>query len=227
MAPKKQQPRLTLEELDQLTWGEISSMDIKELRIAVYSAQRAVNNRLKNLDRYTSGEGYAQKWLESSGGKISAKGKNVNQLRSELKRAKMFLNMKSSTVGGVRKIEADYTKRYEGYGSYAKSGPSMDEFWRAYGLLKNNDKALFNAYGSAAIQEALDKVLTDETSFRKKTGSQRSKYRAMAVKDKLSERDKGIIGTLSGNVEAEILRKRREVEDEIRKATNQHFVVKS
>lgn len=107
--PKKyKQPSL----VSGLSINDILNMDItdfnklgfKNLKLVVGRLVSAVNKRLRRFEK----KGIrtpATRALMKSGGVLSVKGKDTNQLRKEYARARNFLNMETSTQQGYKKVQ--------------------------------------------------------------------------------------------------------------------------
>lgn len=109
-----------------LSAKEVASMTEKEMRAAVRSFQKVVSARMSRL---TKGEYQSQaaRYMAERG-KISTKGKDLNQLRAEFKRAKTFLQAKTSTVTGVKQVMAEYTKGLQAAGVSVTKGQAAQIF---------------------------------------------------------------------------------------------------
>ena len=111
--PKKyKQPSL----VSGLSIDDILNMDIvdfnrlleKDLKLVVGRMVSAVNKRLRRFEKKGISTP-ATRALMKSGGVLSVKGKNANQLRKEYARARNFLNMETSTQKGYKKVQEKIT----------------------------------------------------------------------------------------------------------------------
>ena len=111
--PKKyKQPSL----VSGLSIDDILNMDIvdfnrlseKDLKLVVGRLVSAVNKRLRRFEKKGISTP-ATRALMKSGGVLSVKGKNANQLRKEYARARNFLNMETSTQKGYKKVQEKIT----------------------------------------------------------------------------------------------------------------------
>lgn len=125
----------TVGELLAIDVRDFNRLDESDLRKAVTQLASAANKRYRRFQ--ASGKDTpATRMLEQSGGALSAKGKDLNQLRAEFARAKQFLEAKTSTARGWAKVQEQTLQ------SLAKRGISvtkkdLDTFWRAYEDLKD------------------------------------------------------------------------------------------
>lgn len=119
-----------------LTAHEVSKMTEKEIRAAVRSFQKVVGARMSRLTKggYQS---QAARYMAERGG-ISTKGKDLNQLRAEFKQARTFLQSKTSTVTGVKKVMAEYAKGLQDAGISVTKGQAAQIF-QAIDRIKTSD----------------------------------------------------------------------------------------
>lgn len=83
--------------------SDIAKMSKAELSKITVVLGSAVNKRYKRLEQ--AGQTTpASSVLEKTGGKISTKGKSLNQIRREFKRAYNYMNDKTSTLSGYKKV---------------------------------------------------------------------------------------------------------------------------
>lgn len=75
------------------------------------------------------------------GGKITAKGKSLNQLRSEYSRARTFLKSKTGTVSGYKKTRQS-TRTALAQSGVSVSDEKMDEMLNVYEKLKDIDSSI-------------------------------------------------------------------------------------
>ena len=119
-----------------MTAKEVASMTEKEMRAAVRSMQKVVGARMSRLEKggYQS---QAARYMEERG-KISTKGKDLNQLRAEFKKARTFLQARTSTVTGVKKVMGEYAKGLQDAGISVTKGQAAQIF-QAIDKIKAND----------------------------------------------------------------------------------------
>lgn len=98
----------SIKHLTRLHAATINKMDESTLRAVVTRLSSAANKRIQRIeDKGITTP--ATREAERGGGRFSAKGKNLNQLRSEYKRVKSFLKSETSTLKGYK----DFAKRFE------------------------------------------------------------------------------------------------------------------
>lgn len=111
---------------------DFNKLNRQQLSKVVQQLSRTVNRRFETLERVTRKKSPAYKSLEKSGGKISIKGKTLNELRYEYVRAKNFLSLKTSTVKGFNKVNKELANRL---GFERLSQSQIDDLWEAYNKL--------------------------------------------------------------------------------------------
>lgn len=138
-------------------------MNEKELKKSVQELQKVVNKRYDTLKKYNSP---AYESLKESGGKIATKGKGLNQLRNEFKRARNFLQSKTSTVSGYFELQEKLYGKLE----FDKERDLTDEekkaFWKAYRKMNEENPAAINRYGSThLIEDTLSKYKSNDEDY--------------------------------------------------------------
>jgi len=115
---------------------EVASMTEKEMRAAVRSMQKVVGSRMSRLEK----GGYqsrAARYMNERG-KISTRGKDLNQLRAEFKQAKTFLQARTSTVTGVKRVMSEYAQGLQDAGISVTKGQAAQIF-QAIDQIKASD----------------------------------------------------------------------------------------
>jgi ribosomal protein S25 len=137
-----------VQKLEQMTRAELAH----EVSILVSAA----NKRIRRLEK----EGFtgdistpALSYTMRHGGMFSVKGKNETQLLNELKRAKGFINAKTSTVRGANKSIEEMNKMLSNY-EEVNTGKKVErqmtkeelaQYWRAVDRLRELQPSTFNA----------------------------------------------------------------------------------
>lgn len=144
---------MTLEQVMNLTWDQINKMNLKELKAATKVVGDVANKRLMRLEKNDYIAKQALESLTKSGGKITVGGKNINQLRGEINRARAFINMKTSRI---RDAKAVYKARdTQFFGTKAKNKEEL-----------KRRKAM-----SEKISELYDKFLEMDAAAKYKIGA--------------------------------------------------------
>lgn len=147
-----------------MTAQEVSKMTEKEMRAAVRSMQKVVGARMSRLEKgdYQS---QAARYMAERGG-ISTKGKDLNQLRAEFKQARNFLQARTSTVTGVKKVMAEYAKGLQDAGINVTKGQAATIF-QAIDRIKASDpkaagKGMKYALARAMSMDADDRMTAED-----------------------------------------------------------------
>lgn len=138
---------MNVEKLLNLDISDISKMTRKELAKNTSILGSAVNKRVKRFGNKNIAT-RATEGLKNSGGNISVKGKNINQLRHEFLRAKTFLQAKTSTHRGYVKTQKEIEKRLGG----AISPSESKLLWGAYNKISEIDGYFTKLFGSEQTQ---------------------------------------------------------------------------
>ena len=111
----------------------LMSMDRRTLAIAVRRLADTANKRLKSFEEKGI-ESPAYLGVMRRGGKFSTKGKDVNKLRSEFMRAKLFLEQKTATLRGYEKVKQDFFDRVEATTQQRMTldKEDLNKFWDVY-----------------------------------------------------------------------------------------------
>ena len=179
-----------------LSMQEINRMGRKELAKAVGVMRDAIHKRYERLSKtYMGVESPAYKKIMEMG-KISTKGKDVNALRNEFKKARSVLILKTSTVKGWEKTRE---KTYKRIGRFTDE-ESEKRFWKAYREIEKNEDsdALMQSYGSDQTQRYLKSVMNRTGSL---SETEKEKYKELfpgdtTDLDSLNETDTAVIRTL-------------------------------
>ena len=138
MAKHFEVDNMTVQEILELTPDKISKMNKRELSRAVRTVALAANKRINRLKKQakkapksSEDKGYILKksakhrvaldalnWVTkdaTQSGLFSVGDKSLNQLRSELKRARLFMSMKTSTISGGKEVRQGREERILGY----------------------------------------------------------------------------------------------------------------
>lgn len=127
---------------------DIVNMDIRTFEKLNESDMRKVVGRLvssvnKRVRRFEEAGIVtpATRALEKSGGLLSTKGKDLNQLRHEYARARNFLNMETSSQAGYRRVQKQTIKTLKERGVDV-SAEDIDEMWRIWDDLSELDPSI-------------------------------------------------------------------------------------
>lgn len=128
--------------------NDIVNMDIRTFEKLSESDMRKVVGRLvssvnKRMRRFEEAGIVtpATRALEKSGGLLSTKGKDLNQLRHEYARARNFLNMETSSQAGYKRVQKQTIKTLKERGVNV-SVEDIDEMWRIWDDLSELDPSI-------------------------------------------------------------------------------------
>lgn len=154
---------------------DINQLSRKELAPIVSRLAAAANKRIKRLEDKGMRTLAYQSVMES-GGKFSVKGKNLNELRAEYMRAKLFLESKTSTIKGAKEVEAKF-QQLTGY-TFDKN--QADDFWNVMHELQKADFDTVKLHYKEIASDIADMIFGKESSsFEELIGK---------AKDKLNEK---------------------------------------
>lgn len=125
-------------ELLNLSSGDVSGLTRSQLAQVVSRIASAANKRLRGLER-AGVESPSYKRISESGGKISTRGKNLNQLRSEFLRAKQFMEAKTSSVTGYKKVIANTAEKLREAGVTNANASNVEDLLKIYDRLTQLD----------------------------------------------------------------------------------------
>ena len=136
-----------------------------ELKQALLDVQGSVNRRYHRIQK-SGVHSPAVKGMEASGGEISVKGKTLNQLRHEYRRAQNFLSNKSSTIRGSKKIVQEEAERI-GLKYFSEwSDESKTKMYDTYNKITERipEEVLRQNYGGGTneVQKRLTEMMIDD-----------------------------------------------------------------
>lgn len=127
----------TILNMDIKTFNRLDKSDLQKIVGRLVSAG---NKRIRALEKANI-ETPATKYVKDTGGKFSTRGKSLNQLRSEYIRAKNFINAKTSSVSGWKKVKRETVKGLKGSGVNVNAN-NLDSVLMAYEKLKSIDPSV-------------------------------------------------------------------------------------
>lgn len=141
------------------TTRQLLSMTRSEMAKVVSKLASTANKRLKRIEKaglkeYSS----AYRYIQSSGGKFSVKGKSKEELILEYKRVKGYLSpeRRTSTLAGTRKVkEENEQKVADRLGVTFKNEKESKDFWRAYNKYADTHRSDVYNQGSNTIQRLI------------------------------------------------------------------------
>lgn len=125
---------LKIKDILNMSIDKFNKLTEKDLRKIVGRLVSAGNKRLRNFEKNEESSP-ATRYIEKSGGKFTTKGKNLNQLRAEYMRAKNFLESKTSTRAGWKKVKRETSKGLKGAGINLSEN-QFNDVWKTFEKLK-------------------------------------------------------------------------------------------
>lgn len=146
---------LSIDDIMNKDWNDLAKLNLADLKALTQRLVSASNKRLKRLESSNVGDySGALQGRKKSGGKFSTKGKNINELRSEFRKAKSFLKSKTSTITGTRKVINTMSKKITGSGldkiGGFRSERTYKRFWNLYHQLEQTQSGLIGIVGGSA-----------------------------------------------------------------------------
>ena len=161
---------LSIDDIMNKDWNDLAKLNLADLKALTQRLVSASNKRLKRLGSSNVGDySSALQGRKKSGGRFSTKGKNINELRSEFRKAKAFLKSKTSTITGTRKFINTMSKKITGssldkVGGF-KSERTYKRFWNLYHDLEQTQSGLIGIVGgSAEVQKIVYDAMKNNRS---------------------------------------------------------------
>ena len=164
MARKYKQPSLVsgmsiqdIMNMDIDIFNKLSTSDLRKVAGRLVSAG---NKRLRSFEK--AGESSpATRYVEKSGGKFSTKGKDLNALRAEYTRAKTFLQSKTSTRRGWKKVKKETISGLRKNGVEVNES-QFNDLWTVYEDLKELSPEVANRGLKYGVLKDIADMVTDE-----------------------------------------------------------------
>lgn len=178
---------MTVKEILDLDWKDLSKLSTKDLRKISMTLNSAANKRLRRLEKAGATEmSPAYGYTRRSRGDFSVKGLQTRtDLKNEIQRAASFMTAKTSTLKGAaeykKQVEQMFTPEGEDKISIEDlTKKQKNTIFRALDRLREEDAALVYNVGSDVIIKELRKAQMEKTS--------RNRYQLIkAVKEKLPD----------------------------------------
>ena len=143
--PKKyKQPSLvsgmSINDILNMSEKQFNKLSEKDLRLVVGRMVSAVNKRIRRFEKAGISTP-ATRALEKSGGILSTKGKNLNQLRTEFARGRNFLEMETSTRKGFENVQKMTIQTLKERGVDITSS-ELNDLFVVYNKLKDIDPSI-------------------------------------------------------------------------------------
>lgn len=167
MARKYKQPSLvsgmSIQDIMDMDINTFNKLNTSDLRKVVGRLVSAGNKRLRSFER--AGESSpSTRYVERSGGHFSTRGKDLNALRSEYMRAKTFLQSKTGTRRGWKKVKKETISGLRNYGIEINES-QFDDVWQAYEELKElSPEVASRGMKYSVLKDVADMVTDDDKS---------------------------------------------------------------
>lgn len=151
---------LSINDIMNKDWNDLAKLNLSDLKALTQRLVSASNKRLKRLEQSNIGDySTALQNKKKSGTRFSTKGKNINELRKEFRRAKSFLKSKTSTIKGTKKVINRMSKKISGSGLNEvggfKSERTYKRFWNIYHELEQTQSGLIGIVGGSTEVQKL------------------------------------------------------------------------
>ena len=135
---------------------DFNKLGLSDLRKVVGRLVSAVNKRIRRFMK--SGISTpATRSLEKSGGMLSTKGKDLNQLRTEYARGRDFLNMETSSRKGYEDVQKKTVETLKERGVDVTT-EELDDIFEVYGKLKEIDPSVGVILSSSQVIGEISKL---------------------------------------------------------------------
>lgn len=179
---------MSIQDILDMDINTFNRLNTPDLRKVVGRLVSAGNKRLRSFERV--GEiSPATRYVEKSGGRFSAKGKDLNALRAEYARAKNFLQSKTGTRKGWKQVKNATIAGLKKHG-VEMTESQFNEVWKAYEELKE----LSPEVASRGLRYTVLKEVADMVTDAHKSADEI----AMALHDNLSQIYEGQEGLNNG-----------------------------
>lgn len=170
--------RITNKYLSELTWEDISSLKVKEIRPLLQTARQNLERRLGTFEKapsvYSPAAEKIKEYYDERGQgkrKKSVNKMKLSDMRSELNRISDFFRAKTSTVKGSRKVATEqdiaiFGSTKTGRPTHRMTKDERTQFWSLYEEYLNVHKSAMYIYGSNKIQQFLGDALLESRSRR-------------------------------------------------------------
>ena len=150
---------MSIEDIINLDFEDIQKLTRKELATVTSRLVSATNKRIRRLEKSGLGESPALRSLKERTGedRLSVKGKKHGQLQKTFTEAKHFLTLKTSTIGGYRKVVKNVRKTVS-----QRIGKDVSEvdISKLYSTLhKAQEMGLVDRRGSKGSEYAVNQII--------------------------------------------------------------------
>ena len=127
-------------ELLGMPYDTFIRLNYTELRQTVNRLASTANKRLATFEK--RGVSSPAVWrVQQSGGRFGPRGKDINALRAEYARVRSFIESKTSTIKGIKKVETETIKKLKAKGIEV-TRDKVAELWEAYERIKERNPSV-------------------------------------------------------------------------------------
>ena len=153
---------MNVKDILSMSFRDIQKLNKKELAKIVTQLSSAANKRMKRFKE--SKEVSPAYRVAEKYGKFSGKGKNLNQLRAEYSRARIFMESGTGSLRKWNRIKAETVKTLENMGVHIPEA-SIGEVMQIYGKVKSEFPEMTeSALYAPAIQSIYDRMSSGESA---------------------------------------------------------------
>lgn len=166
--------RMTAKQALGYSWDELNNMNESQIREVAAGLQKQANRTAERLRQRQdknpdATKSAALRVFDKAGGNISIRGKNRNELLSEIARAKQFLGSQTSSVAGINKWKQNVGRAIERVTgkTFQEMGWGKDEqnaFWDLYTELIDDGVHETHHWSSDMLIQEVKRV-TDSNSL--------------------------------------------------------------
>ena len=155
-----------MKSLKNLEYANIEKLTRNELAKVVQNLAKNVNRNYKSLKKSSIENTPATRGLENSGGKITTRGKNRNELVKEFIRANQYIESKTGTVRNAKKVFNEMKKRLN---LPNLTSDDIKKIYGAYQDIKQRRPVEVRNTGSSDIIKAVREMYVQDLSVSKKS----------------------------------------------------------
>lgn len=194
MAREYKQPSivsgLKIQDILDMDVQTFNKLNLKELRAITGRLVSAGNKRISSFEKAGERSPAVGRLTDKEGTVVpfSTKGKNLNQLRAEFSRAKSFLQDKTSTIRGWKKVKSATIAKLAAGGINITSG-TFDKFWKAYEKLKSlNPSVEWRKLKYSTLKDINDYMMENEEADPEEIAAQ-VEDRIASIYEKIEEEE--------------------------------------
>ena len=155
-----------MKNLKNMEYANIEKLTRNELAKVVQTIAKEVNRNYKSIKKSSIENTPATRGLENSGGKITTRGKNRNELVKEFIRAKQYTESKTGTVRNATKVFNEMKKRLN---MPELTSNDIKKIYGSYQDIKERNPVEIRNTGSSDIIKAIRDMYVQDKRVSKKT----------------------------------------------------------